>query len=267
MASLLEVSTPTPDGDHYRWDVPEGWNQGRGAYGGLTIGALVRAIEHRVGDPARTVRTVTAELPAPVLAGACMIQVDVLRSGNSLTVARAALVQGGETRGHVVAVLAASRPNVHATLTGWRHLTAPEVPPWKQLPVAPTAQGGAPPFVHHFELRVVEGLPLSGGAPHTLGWVRPRLPCVTQDAGYIASLCDVWWPGVLVHLTAPRPLATIAYTLEIVDGLVGLDPDAPLLYRGTVPVLADGYFLETRELWGEDGRLVARNHQTFAVIA
>ena len=41
----------------------------------------------------------------------------------------------------------------------------------------------------------------------------------------------------------------------------------PLLYRATSPVLADGYCLETRELWGEDGRLVAINHQTIVVIA
>jgi acyl-CoA thioesterase len=44
------------------------------------------------------------------------------------------------------------------------------------------------------------------------------------------------------------------------------DPDAPLLYRATAPVCADGYYLETRELWGADGRLVAINHQTIAII-
>ena len=67
----------------------------------------------------------------------------------------------------------------------------------------------------------------------------------------------------MTRMAAPRPLATIAYTLDIVGGVAG---DAPLLYRGTVPVAGDGYFLETRELWTEDGRLVAINHQTFAVI-
>ena len=51
-------------------------------------------------------------------------------------------------------------------------------------------------------------------------------------------------------------------------GLVtdGLDPEAPLLYRATAPVATDGYCLETRELWSEDGRLVAINHQTFVII-
>ena len=55
-------------------------------------------------------------------------------------------------------------------------------------------------------------------------------------------------------------------TLDIVGDAAAGDPDAPLLYRGTVPVCGDGYFLETRELWSADGRLLALNHQTFAII-
>jgi len=31
-------------------------------------------------------------------------------------------------------------------------------------------------------------------------------------------------------------------------------------------VCTAGYFVETRELWTETGRLIATNHQTFAII-
>lgn len=265
MASLVEVSTARRDGEHFRLDVQEGWKQGRGAYGGLAIGALVRAIEHRVADPARKVRSVTAQLPAPVLTGDAAITVDILRSGNSLTCARAALVQAGETRAHAVAVLAATRPA--AGSLAWCELTPPSAPPWKQVAVAAIGNGVGPEFFQNFEVRIVDGIPLSGGAPRTVGWVRPKVPCALRDAGYIAALMDVWWPGVLVTITQMRPFATVAYTLELFAGLEGLDPEAPLLYRGAVPVVQDGYLVETRELWGEDGRLVAINHQTLAVIA
>ena len=78
---------------------------------------------------------------------------------------------------------------------------------------------------------------------------------------------DAWWPAALVRFAASRPIATIAYTLEIATGLDGLQPAAPLIYRAVAPVCGDGYFVETRELWGDDGRLVAINHQTFAIIA
>ena len=268
--SLSDVSTPHLDGETFRLEVPAGWRQCRGAFGGLTIGAALRAIEARVADPRRKVRSVTAELTAPVEAGPSEIAVEVLRAGSAVTIARAALKQRGETRTHVVAVLAAPRPG--AGPLAWRELEPPRAPPWKQVEaswIGVPVEGAPswPEFARHFEFRIVEGVPLTGGAARTVGWIRPRAPGGLRDAAHIAALADAWFPATMVRLTALRPMATIAYTLDIVDGIEGLDPEAPLLYRGTVPVCSDGYFLETRELWGEDGRLVVINQQTLAIIA
>lgn len=264
-ASISEVATPRREGEGFRLDVPPGWRQGRGAFGGLTVGATVRAIELHVGDPRRAVRSVTAELMAPVDEGAAEIGVDVLRSGSAVTVARAAVRQAGEIRAHAVAVLAASRPA--AAHLAWRDLEPPRASPWRDLAPAQLAAPVAPEFSHHFEYRIVEGLPLSGVDARAVGWIRPRAPGGPRDAGYVAALVDAWYPALIVRTRELRPMATIAYTLDLLGTLDGLDPDAPLLYRGTVPVCGDGYFLETRELWGEDGRLVAINQQTFAIIA
>ena len=267
--SLSDLSTPKLAGDRHELDVPEGWRQGRGAYGGLVVASLVRAIEGRTGDPARKVRSVTAELPSPVDAGPSQIEVEILKRGSSVTMARAQLSQASVIKAHAVAVLAATRRG--AGPLGWQELAAPEAPSWRTLeasPNGPDQSGFTPPeFTQHFEYRVVDGVPFSGGAARTVGWIRARAPGGLRDAAHIAAVIDAWWPAALVRFTQPRPLATIVYTLDVVAGLDGLDPEAPLLYRGTVPVCADGYFLETRELWGEDGRLVAINQQTFAVIA
>ncbi len=261
MVTLAEASTPT----HSRLDIAPGWRQGRGAFGGLTIAAMIRAAEAKVADPARKVRSVTAQLFAPVDTGAADLAVEVLRNGNSVSAVRVALVQGTTPKAHAVVMLATVRAG--AGPLAWQTLVHPEVTPWRQLPPAEGASMGAE-FAQHFEFRIVEGLPFTNGPDaRTVGWVRPRDPGPARDAGYIAALADAWYPATLVRMAAPRPIATIAYTLEIVAGVDGLDPDAPLLYRGTVPVCGDGYFLETRELWGEDGRLIALNHQTFAVIA
>lgn len=260
MAILHEVTTPAADGT---LAIPEGWRQGRGAYGGLTIAAAIRAIEQRVADPRRQVRTVTAEIPAPTLPGTAQITVDILRSGNSVTVARAALAQAGEVTTHAVAVLAAPREIPESPT--WCDLEPPEVAPWQSLPALPETMPG-PEFARHFEYRMVAGVPFTGVAPQVIGWVRPRDLAGPRDAAYLAALADAWYPGTLVRAKGPRPIATIAYTLEIVEPLGDADRDAPLLYRGTVPVARGGYFLETRELWTADGRLLALNHQTFAVI-
>ena len=61
--ALDVVTRPIPSGDGFQLDVPAGWRQGRGAFGGLCIASLIRAIDARVGDPARRVRSITAELP------------------------------------------------------------------------------------------------------------------------------------------------------------------------------------------------------------
>jgi acyl-CoA thioesterase len=257
VATLHEVTTPAPDGSLL---IRDGWRQGRGAYGGLTIAAAIRAIEARVADPRRKVRTVTAEIPGATLPGEAAFTVDILRTGNSVTVARAALAQVGEVTTHAVAILAAARSIDDPPR--WRELAPPAAPPWRELPAF---RGPGPEFAEHFEYRIVAGRPAAGGAPQTMGWLRARDPGAPRDAAFLAAMIDAWYPGALVRMKAMRPMATIAFTLEIVDDSIG-DPDAPLLYRGTVPVAGDGYYLETRELWTEDGRLLALNHQTFAVI-
>jgi acyl-CoA thioesterase len=278
MATLSDVLTPRAVGDRYQLDVAPGWLQGRGVFGGLVVGALVRAIEQRTADPARRVRSVTAELPGPVEGGTADIIVEALRHGKNVSTVRAALSQHGEVRSHAVVILAASRGGAQpaawpiarpiAWPISWNDLTPPTLPAWRDIApsTAGVSPGQWPEFARHFEYRVVEGLPASGGAARSLGWVRSREPGTPQDAAYVAAMIDAWWPAGVVPLSAMRPTATIAFTLDIVAGAADLDPEVPLIYRATAPVCADGYFLETRELWSEDGRLIAINHQTFAII-
>ena len=61
-------------------------------------------------------------------------------------------------------------------------------------------------------------------------------------------------------------MATIAFTFQPIVRFEGLDPDAPLAFRARLVASADGYGVEYRELWGEDGRLLALNQQTLVII-
>ena len=256
MIDLETATTPT----NGVFDVPEGWRLDRGAYGGLVIAALVRAAEQQIHDPARVVRSVTAEIPAPVEPGRAEIVVEILRAGNAVTTARVALRQGNEVRAHAIVIAAAARREAPS----WNALVPPYAPAWDALGAMP-ASPVFPEFGQHFDYRIAEGLPVSGAPPHTIGWIRPRLPGTKRDAAFIAAVIDAWYPGALVHSTQPRPMGTLAFTLEVVGNLQD-HSDEPLLYRGVAPVCTDGYSLETRELWRADGRLVARNHQTFVII-
>jgi acyl-CoA thioesterase len=263
----------TPDADGH-WDVPVGWGMGRGTFGGLVVGALVAGIERRVADPARAVRAVTAEIFGPVVPGPATVSAHVLRIGSHVTTARAELAQDrGGMLAHAVALLGHTRGGEGAT---WQTIEPPQLPAWRDVPAAPAMPEAsvAPSVAANFEFRVVDGIPMSGATgerARCTGYVRAKDEGAgsrtTAAASTIAALCDAWWPVALARFTRFRPMATIAFTLDLTGDLVGLDPAAPFAYRATSVASRDGYFVETRELWGDDGRLVARNHQTMAIIA
>jgi hypothetical protein len=265
--SLMEALTPPASKtDHGSLVVPTGWEQGKGAYGGLVLGSLVRAVELAEPDSHRLVRAVSGEIPAPVEPGAARITVVPLRRGNAVSTVRAELIQrgsdGDEVRAHVVAVTATARPN----MPSWQNFNRPQAPDWQSVPVIAVQPPLGPPFGQHFEFRVVDGLPFSGTGPRCLGYVRPLRPGNALTAAAITAIADAWWPAILPAIKAPRPTATLTFALNIINTLDGLDPAIPLLHFGEAAVSKDGYCAETRYLWGHDGRLVSINHQTFVII-
>ena len=253
----------------FRADVPDGWQQGRGAFGGLVIGNLVSAIvASDVADPAegarpRTLRSLTAELCGPVPVGESTIRVECLRAGTGVTTLAARLEHEGEVLAHAVGVLGRRR----AEGTDFCDVPRPTMPPWREVEPVPLRAPFAPTFAQFFEFRPLGALAFSGGADAvTSGWVRPLDPGPVRGVAYVAALVDAWWPAMLTRFTEPRPIGTIAFTLELLDDLAGLDAEAPLFHSARVIAARGGYMVELRELWGEDGRLVALNQQTIAII-
>ncbi|MBE7451702.1 MAG: thioesterase family protein [Kofleriaceae bacterium] len=111
VTSFAAASAIRPDGEaRYAWEVPDGWQQGKGAFGGLVLGTLLRAMEACEADPARRVRSLSGEIPAPVVAGPTTIEVEVLRRGGGTTFLSARARQAGATVARASALLAASRP-------------------------------------------------------------------------------------------------------------------------------------------------------------
>src|SRR5690606_21365142 len=107
---------------------------------------------------------------------------------------------------------------------------------------------------------------MSGDLPVVEGWVRPKNPGAKRDAAYVAACIDAYWPAHLSRESQLRPMATVAFTVQPRPHFEGLDPEAPHFYRARVLATDGGYSVETRELWGEDGRLLGLNQQTFVSI-
>jgi len=261
---------PERTGDEtFTWHVPDGWQQGRGAFGGLVLSTLARAAREVVDRPDAPLRTLTASMPGPVLAGDAEIGAHAQRAGSRVVSAESWVSQrpegsdAYEMLAHATATFGAKRD----VKDRWTDIEPPVAPPWREVEPMPDAPGMRPTFTQHVEMRVVDGFPFSGHTRReTMGWVRLKDRPKEPDELDLILLIDSWWPAALAVMDTPRPGATLTFSMQVVGDWEGLDPDAPVLFRGTSPVGRDGYVLEHRELWGEDGRLLAYNHQTVAII-
>jgi acyl-CoA thioesterase len=264
--SFFELTNPRQIGPRsFVLDVPDGYQQGRGAFGGLVLASLARAIGVVVDDPVRTLRTLTAELCGPVLPGEAAIEVEPLRLGSGTSTLAARLVQNDEVQAHAVAVFGRAR----SPEPRYDGVATPTMPAWRgcqPLPTSNTTAAFARAFEYRLDLRAGAAPFAGGGEARTAGWVRAREPGDVRDAAFIVGMADAFWPALLMALPAPRPMATITFTIDVVGSCEGLDPEAPLYHQSHTLVARDGFAPELRTLWGEDGRLLAINHQTFVVI-
>jgi hypothetical protein len=246
----------------YAVSIPDGWQQGRGAFGGLVLGALTRAMIDACDDTTRSVRVVSGDLCGPVLAGVAQIDVAILRRGNNQTNLDARLSQEGQVLARASATLAQERKADMACPAP----VIPERPPWTSVSATPIAPPLAPVFTQHYEYRLLGAAPFSGATdPVASGFIREKTRVESIDAPALVALLDAWWPALIAMAREPRAIATVAYTAELACDPAELPPDEPLHYRAHVPVFHGGYFVEFRELWS-GSRLVAMNQQTFALL-
>jgi acyl-CoA thioesterase len=257
VTAFADASTPVEVGPgRFTLTIPDGWQQGRGAFGGLVLAPMVRAAEATAAAADRALRTLTAEIFAPVVTGPIEIAVETLRAGSGTSTMAVRLLQEGSLCAHAVCVLGRDRsgPLVDGIARG-------AAPPWRDVPVL----RGLAPFTQHFEYRATLP-PFVGGEARASGYVRTRVPEEKRDAALIVALADAWFPALFGVMTAPRPMATLTFTLDLCANLDGLAPEEPFFHESHTLSSRDGYAPELRRLWGADGRLVAINHQTFVVI-
>jgi acyl-CoA thioesterase len=243
--------------------VPDGWQQGVGAFGGYVLGVLVRAATTVV--PGRALRSLTAEIPSPVQPGEATVLVEVLRTGQSVSTVATRLVQKGQLQAHAVSVLGA--PRRVGQEADHTELTPPEAPSWRDIAALPPDLPNVPVFAQHFEFRLADGFPFRGAARSgAKGWIRLRDLEGERDAALVVAHVDAWWPAEFARLSAPRPMVTAAFSMQVVGGAEVWTNDSPLLHVSRTRAVKEGYVTEARELWTEDGALVALNEQTMVIV-
>ena len=244
-------------------NVPDGWQQGRGAFGGLVYGLLARAMEAELADPERRLQTLSGDIAGPVLPGMASIRVEVLRRGAKQSNAQARLMQNSSVLAVASAVFCAPRPVEMPALRG---VESPDRAAWDQLRVVPLEPPLGPDFARAYEYRLAGPAPLSGSHDaETAGYIRERKVPSRRDAPSVIGLLDAWWPTLWSIVTEPRPVATTSFLAEILIDPARLDPEEHLFHDAQMAGQGDGFFVEHRALWSGD-TCVAMNQQTFAVL-
>ena len=264
-ASFLDATRITPVGDgRYQCRFTAPWYQGRGAYGGVVGGVLLRGMEHLLADPTRPVRTLHVQFCAPAVEGEAEVRVTLERVGKLVAYATARV----EGAGGVIALASATFGAARARAPEYVDVKRPVVPPPHEVQPVPE-DVPMPTFCQFFEYRYCMGAaPYSGAEVAEVGgWIRPRVPEV-MDAALCVGLMDAYPPSVLSRVDGFRPAASVDFTLDFFHALPrpGTRAEAHYLRTGRSRVSAEGFADDHQELWTEDGVLLAQCRQLVAVL-
>lgn len=264
-----------------QWSVADGWQQGRGAWGGLTITAMAEIVAaHESTD--RVLRTISTQILEPVVVGDYTMTAKCLRQGSAMStwevdISPHAFKDDSTNLGSVARaqIITGSRRNIEITppLKEWGSAVMPEVATAEECMIIPLGPPVAPTFTQRLEYRPISPLPTMGESDTALGWV--RIPSATKPgsiwtAAELMGIIDAWWPVSYSIMKEMRPMATVAFSAHLL-----IDPEtiesvkgerAPLLHEATISSAFDGFTSELRRLWTADGRLVAENLQSIVVI-
>lgn len=245
---------------NYRVHIPDGWQQGRGAFGGLVGSLMMRAARKHL--PATPMRSMQAQFLAPAVVGHAECLVSALKAGTGVAAASVVMMQQDVVVANATIVAAGARKNPMS----WATATPPTMRPWSELSAMPLGLAMAPVFTQHFEYRPTGPMPFSGGKEaRSDGWIQVRQAGGAVSDELVLAYADAYWASAMVRLPMPRPAATVSFALQYQTPLVGRS-DEPLYLRASAPWAADGYCTEFRELWTASGELVATNQQVIAII-
>ena len=245
-----------PIGEH-TWSgrVHPSWNIGVNPNGGYLL-ALATAGLRQAAPQHPDPLSVTVHYLRPGLPDRpCEVDVRILRTGRTLSTARATLVQDGIPRLEVLAAMGALGASAEPVLT----LPPPDMPPPEAcLPRSAGEQGVILPILDRVDIRLhpAEARAGSAGQAQVTGWVRfadGRAP----DAAAVLVFADAFAPAVFGLLGEVGWVPTVELTVQ-----VRRRPSPGwMLGRFRTVDLLDGRLIEDWVLWDAEGHLVAQSRQ------
>jgi acyl-CoA thioesterase len=247
-----------PEEGRFTGQVHPAWNIGHNPNGGYLLALAAQALRQRTPahpDPL----SITVHYLRPGSSGQpCRIDTQLLRSGRTLSTARATLSQDGGARLELLAAMG-NLSAAEGAATPQLTLPPPDMPtPDDCRPRSAPAQGVELPILQRLDLRLHpdDAVPGAVGAARLRGWVR-FIDGREPDALACLLMCDAFPPAVfgLLGLVGWVP------TIELTVHLRARPAPGWMIGRFTAQDLADGRVIEDGALWDSTGRLVAQSRQ------
>jgi hypothetical protein len=270
--SMTVDAAETADGSfRASWPVPDAWQQGRGAWGGLVVGASIRALALVNPEPGRAVRTISSHMFGPVPNGDCSIEVAPVRRGAAMSTWAVSIWDPSGARCTESIVITGGSRGEDIAFPEWGTVTMPKAPGWEHVPAVPVGPPMGPVFGPHLEFRPIAGLPFSGSEARALGWSRFTEHSAPQEergwtAEELLAIVDGWWPAGYVRLPAPRTMATVSFSAHLLADPASVPIGEPVLMESAVTSAFEGFTSELRRLWSVDGRVLVENLQSIVVV-
>ena len=243
--------------------VPASWCQGRTVYGGLSAGLICDAVSQGIGNN-RRLRYLKCSFLKPLEADKPFsIQTNEVSSGRTLVVRSGQIVQDG-----VVRVVAQS--NFVSKLSSQVEVETfvpPTMRSWDAEGVARVRGPDSPAFTQFIDFRAAtDGFPYQGtGAPELGGWMRFEQTPKDLSDPHLVCLIDAWPPVPVSYYARVVPLSTINWEIQFAEPVDGVGGDQFIGYLAHLNFFRDGYGSTTADIWGLDGRYLARSQQTFVI--
>jgi acyl-CoA thioesterase len=246
----------------WRGQIAGDWNIGDNPNGGYLLSVAVQALAATLPHP-DPVSTTTHFLRPGVADAPCDIEVELIRSGRTLSTARATLSQQGKTR---LAVLASFGDlSESAGIDAKLQIPAPDLPdPADCVPRSGDAQGITLPILSRLDTRLHPQQALAGqaGKAEVSGWIR-FIDGRESDTQSLPLFTDTFPPSPFGLLGAIGWVPTIELTVHV------RRKPAPgwIAARFVTEDLQQGRMLESGALWDSQGELVAQSRQLGLVMA
>ena len=235
----------------YETHVSEAFAFGGAPNGGYLLATLLRAAVAETAHAHPLLASV--EFARVARTGPAQVAVEVLRTGRSLSSARATLSQDGDPVAEALVTVATLAPGEPLRWSA----PAPQIAPLDDCPLAQSAQEG---LARQLELRfdpAADGWRAGrpSGRPEARAWFRLRHP--TEPDPYVLALAADALPPVTVNVGLRGWAPTVRLTWQ----LRALPAPGWLAVHAHGRAVSERWFDEDVEIWDAEGRLVAQSRQ------